>query len=401
MGETTGGNLAHEPLCWTNDPAIVPGVSNELVKLHFLVSNDANLECNFAPIRWIWYDCGDNGISSRDGQYLFISELVYDFGGFDEFGDPIYNLITNLDNTFPTMTGAPLQICDVFTEKGQPWRLVHFYNGGLDLICADSIDAVGDINLNNIAYEIADAVMFTNYFLEGLSAFPQHPMYGPAASIAASDTNKDGLTLTVSDLVYLIRVIVGDAFPYAKEIATVNGSYTHDAGMVSIPNIDVGAVVMVVDGTVIPSSNLNMAYNHVDGQTRIVVTGDYGVGTGMESFTGTFIDGVDGAIISIEAADVMGNPIALKNIPAHYGLSQNYPNPFNPTANIDFSMPQAGQYEIVIYNVQGQVVQVHEGYAEAGFHTFEWDASDLASGVYLYRFSTDTFSAVKKAVLLK
>jgi len=199
MGETTGGNLADHPDCWTNSP----GISNELVKLHFLLSTDANLECQFAPIRWVWYDCADNGVSSKVGDYLFISEKVYDFAGFDEFGDPIFNLITYLDNSFPTLTGAPVDTCDVFTDKGQPWRLVHFYNGGIDIICADDIDAVGDININNIPYEIADAVMFTNYFVNGIDAFGDHP----EGSIAASDTNKDGITLSVADLVYLIRVI--------------------------------------------------------------------------------------------------------------------------------------------------------------------------------------------------
>ena len=46
--------------------------------------------------------------------------------------------------------------------KPKPIRCVDFTNGGIDIICADSIDARGDINLNGLAYEVADAVMFSN-----------------------------------------------------------------------------------------------------------------------------------------------------------------------------------------------------------------------------------------------
>ena len=398
MGETTGGNLAHHPVCWTNGP----GISNELVRLHFLVSNDFTLECNFAPIRWVWYDCADNAVSDTTGEWLFISNKVFDFAGFDEFDDPIFNEVTGLDPTMPTLTGAPSPECDVETDKGHPWRLVHFYNGGLDLICSDSIDAVGDINLNSIAYEIADAVMFTNYFIDGLAAFGTHV----DGSIAASDTNKDGITLSVADLVYLIRVIIGDALPYAKEInvTTVPGSYTHDAGVVAIPDLQVGGVALVVNGEITPTltaDGATMTYGHVDGNTRIVVTTDPNASS-MNGFSGNFVGGINSEIVTIEAADVAGNPIALKNIPANYELSQNYPNPFNPTTTIGIAMSKAGKYELAIYNIQGQVVDVISG-STAGAErvTIDWDASNLASGVYLYRLTAGDYTAVKKAILLK
>ena len=130
MGETTGGNLAHHPLCWTN----TVGVSNELVVLHFLVANDATLECQFAPIRFVWYDCGDNGVSSRDGEYLFISELVYDFAGF--VGDyQGIQVLTSGGYGFPVLGWSPDGVNfgfaaegDVFTLQGfdVPYFLVHF-----------------------------------------------------------------------------------------------------------------------------------------------------------------------------------------------------------------------------------------------------------------------------------
>jgi hypothetical protein len=391
MGETTGGNIAEHP----DDTYLVPGA--QLVELKFLVSSDANLECQFAAIRFVWYDCGDNTISNKKGDTLYIEKAVLDFIGNDEFGNPLFDTIpAAIDLEFPTFAGAPPE-CDELEWKGHPVPLIYFRNGGLDIICADSIDAVGDINLNKIPYEIADAVMFTNYFIVGFDAFPH-----PQGSTAASDTNKDGLTLTVADLVYLIRVIVGDALPYDK-VGAVAMNWTHEAGVVATEG-QVGGAALVVDGDVTPQllvSGMTME-SKFDGQvTRIVVVPDANAGT-MNSFNGAFLGGIDRDIISIEMATPEGQPIAAKNIPTAYELSQNYPNPFNPSTKVNVSMKEAGDYSLTIYNVQGQVVQVISGSVSGPeYLQITWDASTLASGVYFYKFTAGNFTETKKAVLPK
>jgi len=387
MGETNGGNLAHHPSCWTN----TGGASNELVKLHFLLSNDANLECQFAPIRFVWYDCGDNGISSKEGDFLFMSQVVYDFAGFDELGAPIFNPITGLDPTMPTLTGAPAPECDVFTQKGHPWRLVHYYNGGVDIICADSIDAVGDINLNSIAYEIADAVMFTNYFVSGLSAFDNVD-----GSIAASDTNKDGITLSVADLVYLIRVVIGDALPYAK-VTPVAARVTVGNGVYSVDQ-SLGAAYVVVSGNVTPSllaSGMEMKYAFNGQNTNILVYSLQG-----NSFSGNFLE-ADGDLVSYELATFNGQPVNADVMPANFELHQNYPNPFNPTTTIKIDVPVKGiEWKLNIYNVTGQLVQNFSGVSQ-GYDKVVWDAANVSSGVYFYKLTAGDYSSTKKAVLLK
>jgi hypothetical protein len=86
--------------------------------------------------------------------------------------------------------------------------------------------------------------MFSNYFVTGLSAFGSHVN----GSVAASDANHDGLTLSVADLVYVIRVIVGDAMAYAKELPTtaVTG-YSVTDGVVSVSdNVDISGAALVV-----------------------------------------------------------------------------------------------------------------------------------------------------------
>ncbi len=81
----------------------------------------------------------------------------------------------------------------------------------------------------------------------------------------------------------------------------------------------------------------------------------------MESFSGTFLSGVNGEIVSIEMATVLGQPVSGKIVPKHFALAQNYPNPFNPATTIEFALRSASDYTLTIYNVTGQVVKTFEG----------------------------------------
>lgn len=89
-------------------------------------------------------------------------------------------------------------------------------------------------------------------------------------------------------------------------------------------------------------------------------------------------------------------------IPSAYNLSQNYPNPFNPVTNIKFSIPKSGYVKLIIYDITGKVVEtlIDENMA-AGTYKTDFDASQLASGVYLYRITAADFTDVKKMVLVK
>ena len=89
-------------------------------------------------------------------------------------------------------------------------------------------------------------------------------------------------------------------------------------------------------------------------------------------------------------------------MPVEFELNQNYPNPFNPTTMISFSLPKATFVSLEVYNLLGQKVAVlADGYYGIGIHTVEWDATDNASGVYLYRLVTDNEIEVKKMLLMK
>ncbi|MCP5064438.1 MAG: T9SS type A sorting domain-containing protein, partial [Ignavibacteriae bacterium] len=89
-------------------------------------------------------------------------------------------------------------------------------------------------------------------------------------------------------------------------------------------------------------------------------------------------------------------------------LFNNYPNPFNPTTTISYFIPEPSSIKISIYNLLGEVVQISENnFINYGFHNYEFDASKLSSGVYVYSLeansviSTNTFIDFKKMSILK
>ncbi|MBD3232265.1 MAG: T9SS type A sorting domain-containing protein [candidate division Zixibacteria bacterium] len=88
--------------------------------------------------------------------------------------------------------------------------------------------------------------------------------------------------------------------------------------------------------------------------------------------------------------------------PAEYTLSSNYPNPFNAQTNISFSLPEAGNVRLNVYNLLGQnVATLVDGNMSAGQHTVNWDAANHASGVYLYKLQANDQVITKKMHLLK
>jgi len=89
-------------------------------------------------------------------------------------------------------------------------------------------------------------------------------------------------------------------------------------------------------------------------------------------------------------------------LPIKYALSQNYPNPFNPTTTIKLSLPKDANVNLKVYNLLGQeVATIQAGKMAAGYHSFMFDASRLASGVYFYRVEANGFTSLKKMTILK
>lgn len=86
----------------------------------------------------------------------------------------------------------------------------------------------------------------------------------------------------------------------------------------------------------------------------------------------------------------------------NYYLQQNYPNPFNPSTKINYGLRKSGNVEITVYNVLGnKVATLVNGYKSAGKHSVDFNASNIASGIYFYKISTPDFIQTKKMILEK
>ncbi|MEJ2636576.1 MAG: T9SS type A sorting domain-containing protein [Calditrichia bacterium] len=90
------------------------------------------------------------------------------------------------------------------------------------------------------------------------------------------------------------------------------------------------------------------------------------------------------------------------NVVRQFKLNQNYPNPFNPTTTISYSIAKSGKVRIDIYNLLGEkVAELVNKVQQPGDYQIKFDGSNLASGMYFYRISSQNFTQIKKMILFK
>jgi hypothetical protein len=110
-------------------------------------------------------------------------------------------------------------------------------------------------------------------------------------------------------------------------------------------------------------------------------------------------DGTVGQFLIYSVTGIENNPGVT---PSTYNLSQNYPNPFNPATTINFTIPGSELVSLKIFNILGvEVATLINENLPAGAYRFNFDAQNLASGVYLYELKTGNFKEIKKMNLLK
>ncbi len=419
LAETNNG--PNHPSCYS-PPDCDP---HELAVMTFLVTNDRTFNGQYIPIKFFWGDCGDNSISSVDGGTLYIDRAIYDFEGnviWDEEDDVQYP-----KNARIPFVGTPDDCLNPNPNKPTAERCPEFVNGGIDIIPDTAIDARGDINCNGLANEVADAVMYTNYFILGPVAFENHA----EASIAASDVNADGIALSVADLVYIVRIITGDASPFPKPMpyaveASVNAQVNHSAvGVSATSPTDIGAGYFVFEYSGLEvgepqlingASAMSLKYGNDKGLLKVLV---YSLEKGVAVPAGAeniFVIPIHGngtiRLTDAQLSDYQGNLLAVKTeaqsvLPKDFALHQNYPNPFNAGTTIIYELPQASHVKIEITNVLGQMVATaFDAQESAGIHSVQWNGTDdlgrpVASGIYIYRMAAGAFSTERKMVLLK
>lgn len=103
-------------------------------------------------------------------------------------------------------------------------------------------------------------------------------------------------------------------------------------------------------------------------------------------------------IIRVESATDVNDNVAKMD----FVLKQNYPNPFNPSTTIQYSIPQSEYVTLKVYSVLGSMEKVLiSEYQPGGNYIVEFNATDLASGMYFYQLVAGDFVSTKRMILLK
>ncbi len=405
-GRADNGPYGLDPICFL--PNSLP---TTLFTIKFLVTNDRTFACDSIPVAFHWQYCYDNRIQSKAGGDGFISREVYDSEG---------SLLLPPDS-LRSYAGAPDK-CLGGSRRYPCYRLIDFYSGGIHIICADSIDprvSIGDINLNGVPYEVADAVLFTNYFVYGDGVLN----IDPYRQAAASDANRDGELLTIEDLQWLIRVItenLGWSDPYDTTSPNAAVFRQEADGSVEVLTPDtLGSAWLVFGGNVTPmlaahGMEMRYAYDGTANTNVLVYSFDghnFTAGPILANAAAPLIevqtctyDGAKVEAVIDQALDADGEDE--ENLPGSFALGQNFPNPFNSQTLIRFDLPHGCEVTHTIYNVIGQVLLQKTRYYPAGGHQFIWDGrsssgEDAAAGVYFYRLQAGSFTETKKMILLK
>ncbi|MEQ9091710.1 MAG: T9SS type A sorting domain-containing protein [Balneola sp.] len=134
----------------------------------------------------------------------------------------------------------------------------------------------------------------------------------------------------------------------------------------------------------------------------IELSSDTFTGEGVLTFTAKDAEGDSVSVDVILVVSMSTSNEDDGQLPAQFSLSQNYPNPFNPSSTIKFGIPEAAVVKLEVYNLLGQRVKsLVNARKPAGYHTVTFNASDLSSGMYIYRIQAGDFVQIKRMTLIK
>jgi hypothetical protein len=367
IAETANG--PHHPTCYR------PEMPATMFTVDFLVTNDPIYESAFVPIKFYWQRCDDNGIAfhpdNDSGTFgLAIETAVWTHNGTG------YAECTTVPTEFPTYFGA-MDSCIEFQPPNRPLRqrCLHLFNGGVQIARRHGVGEIGDVNLNMRPFEIADAVVFKNYFIEGEATF----RISVERQSRATDANRDGDLLTIADLVYMFRIIIGDAVPY-NQLEPEASIYRYENDTLSIHE-PVGAVFVLAPGNVTPvnlTDSLEIGCSYDGTNTHILLSSLSGMADSGQLLY------LPGGYTQIEAATPQGAEMALVDDTATIRLWAS-PNPFEDSTTISFDWKYGDNYLIVIYDVSGKEVAGFSSHAGGSFQSVVWRAENIDAGVYFAR----------------
>jgi len=194
-------------------------------------------------------------------------------------------------------------------------------------------------------------------------------------------------------------------------VTETNSNITASANINVQPHINISEVITIYpDSVVVPingtvqfyaegkdANGFNVEFNKywISSGGPIDSTGFYTAGDIAGEYHVIVQDQYSGA--EATAKVIIGTPTSVESvrtIPKEYSLNQNYPNPFNPSTTISYALPYDSKVKVEIFNMLGQRVDIiANGVESSGVHSTLWDATHLASGIYIIRINATSISS--------
>ncbi len=252
-----------------------------------------------------------------------------------------------------------------------------------------SVSGAGDVNGDGFGDVIIGAQRFNNSSGRSYIFFGGHTMDNLADVVLDGEAANDWFGNSVSGVGDMNKDGYDDVIVGAYSYADLTGkSYIFYGG----ENMDSSADHTYTGEEATDYLGVSVSYaGDVNGDGFVeAIVGAYG----HNSFAGkAYLLTDPDAPVSVEIDDI---------IASKFNLLQNYPNPFNPTTTIAYSVPNNNFVSLKVYDILGnEVASLVNEEKSKGNYEVNFDASKLASGIYVYRMQAGNFNQVKKMMLLK
>ena len=350
--------------------------------------------------------CNGLPITACDTSHTYTRGNIYICWGDQRFGSDNTDVWFSKSTDGGTTWSEDKKVNDDNTTRHQffPWMAIDQITGHIHIVFYDRRETSATATDVYVASSNDGGETFNNYKVSATSFTPnQGTFFGDYTNIAAFNRK-----------VYPIWMR-GDGSTMTSWIAIVNDTLTMTPVELKYFSAVVnGSKVSLQWETITETNNLHFDVERRSGnpESRWITIGSVnGKGTTTEPSSYYFNDAplVNGIYYyRLKQSDFNGmvkysNEIQVQflNI-MNFSLNQNYPNPFNPATTIGYQLPAEGHVVIKIFDMLGNEVKtiVNEN-KPAGLHEITFDASDLGSGMYVYRMTSGNYIESRKMLLLK